>query len=190
MPVTRHKGGFNRSLRPASKLRIRLVASVIACGALVVIAATGAAASGASSKAVNIAFLNEAITSYTTPMFDTMKTTAAGLNATVTSFNANSDPSTQESQCQDAITSGKYNAILLYSVDNAATVPCAQQAIAAHIPVVPVDSTVGPSASSTAFQVKGIKAQVLGDTLVDDVPTSIDLTKKACAHLRSRARSS
>jgi ribose transport system substrate-binding protein len=163
--------------------RVGLIAAVVACAALLVVAAPGGAtASGGASKPVHIAFLNEAITTYTTPMVNAMKSTATRLHATVAAFNANNDPSTQESQCQDALTSGKYNAMVIYSVDNAAAAPCARQAIAAHVPIVPVDNTVGPSPTSLAIQVNGIKAQVLGDTLVYDVPDTVDLVKKACSH--------
>jgi ribose transport system substrate-binding protein len=163
-------------------VRACLVAGGVACVALLTLAAPGATAAGGAGTPVRIAFLNEAITTYTTPMVNAMKATATQLHASVATFNANNDPSTQESQCQDALTSSKYNALIIYSVDNAAAVPCARQAIAAHVPIVPVDNTVGPSPTSLAIQVKGIKAQVLGDTLVYDVPDTVNLVKKACSH--------
>ena len=151
-------------------------------------ASTAAVSSGSasgssnSSKHVNIAFLNESITSYTIPMTAQMQATAASLNASVKMFNANNDPSTQLSQCQSAITSGQYQAIIAYAVSGAAMVPCATQAIQAHIPFVPVDSPIGPNPTSIQFQVPGIKAQVLGSALSIDANAAVQLVKMACSH--------
>ena len=138
--------------------------------------------SSGSSAPVHIAFLNESLTSYTIPMTDAMKSTAAAHDATVKMFNANNDPSTQLSQCQSAIASGQYQAIVDYPVDGAAAVPCAKQALAAHLTFIPVDSPVGANALSTSVQVPGIKAQVLGAAIGVDANLTIDLVKKACSH--------
>jgi ribose transport system substrate-binding protein len=115
-------------------------------------------------------------------MTDAMQATAAANNASVKMFNANNDPSTQLSQCKEAISSGTYQAIVLYPVDGAASVPCAVQAIQAHIPVIPVDSPVGPDPTSTKIQVPGIKAQVLGSALAIDANAAVSLVKQACSH--------
>ena len=131
---------------------------------------------------MNIAFLNESITSYTTPMTDAMTATAKAHGDTVKMFNANNDPSTQLAQCQSAISSGQYQAILDYAVDGAAAVPCAQKALAAHITFIPLDEPVGPNPSSAAVQVPGIKAQVLGSDLPDDTDNAVALVKMACSH--------
>ncbi len=148
-------------------------------GASSTASASGTASSG---KHVNVAFLNESITSYTIPMTDAMQQAAAADNASVKMFNANNDPSTQNSQCQTAISSGTYQAIVMYPVDGAAAVACATQAMAAHIQFVPVDSPVGKDPTSTAIQVPGIKAQVLGSALNVDVAGTVQLVKMACAH--------
>jgi ribose transport system substrate-binding protein len=111
-----------------------------------------------------------------------MQATAAANNASVKMFNANNDPSTQLSQCKEAITSGAYQAIVLYPVNGAAAVPCAVQAIQAHIPIVPVDAPVGPNPTSTQIQVPGIKAQVLGSALAIDASAAVSLVKQACSH--------
>jgi ABC-type sugar transport system substrate-binding protein len=172
--------------------RRRALASVlVAAIAVVGITSVSSAASKprvaarvAASK-VHIAFLNESITSYTIPMTDSMQSTAAAHNASVRMFNANNDPSTQLSQCESAISSGQYQAILEYPVDGAAAVPCAQRAIAAHIKFIPVDSPVGPNASSTAVQVPGIQAQVLGEALPIDASVNVQLVKEACSHFKA-----
>jgi ribose transport system substrate-binding protein len=135
-----------------------------------------------AASTVHIAFLNESLTSYTIPMTQSMQSTAAGHHATVKMFNANNDPSTQLSQCLSAISSGQYQAILDYPVDGAAAVPCAQRAIASHIAFIPLDSPVGTNPSSTAIQVPGIKAQVLGAALAVDAHIAVQLVQKACSH--------
>lgn len=141
---------------------------------------TGAGSSH-SNKPVRVAFLNQSITSYTIPMTQSMQSAAAADNATVKMFNGNNDPSTQLAQCKDAI-SGGYQAIVLYPDSGAAAVPCVTQAVAAHVQVVPVDSPVGPNPTSTAIQVPGIKAQVLGSALGIDANAAVTLVKEACSH--------
>jgi ABC-type sugar transport system substrate-binding protein len=111
-----------------------------------------------------------------------MQQAATANNASIKMFNANNDPSTQSSQCQTAVSGGNYQAIIIYPVDGAASVACARQAIAAHIPIIPLDSPVGKDPTSTAVQVPGIKAQVLGSALNVDVAATVHLVKMACSH--------
>ncbi len=138
--------------------------------------------SSSTGKHVSVAFLNEIITSYTIPMTDSMEAAAKADNASVKMFNGNDDPSTQEAQCATAITSGTYQAILEYPVNGAAAAACARLAVAHHIAFVPLDSPVGPDPTSTAIQVPGIKAQVLGSALSIDANASVQLVKMACSH--------
>lgn len=187
------RGRLNSRSRASLWVSVVVAAiAVAACGSSSSSSSTASGASGtatsastaaaSSSKPVHIAFLNESLTSYTIPMTDSMMSTAAAHGATVKMFNANNDPGTQLSQCESAISSGQYQAILDYPVDGAAAVPCAQKAIAAHIVFIPTDSPVGANAASTAVQVPGIKAQVLGAALKVDSNLSIDVVKQACSH--------
>jgi ABC-type sugar transport system substrate-binding protein len=167
---------------PAAVL-LAIGAIMAGCGSSSSSSSTSAKTTGStkSSKPVRVAFLNQSITSYTIPMTQSMQAAAAANNATLKMFNGNNDPSTQLAQCKEAI-SGGYQAIILYPDSGAAAVPCVVQANAAHVQVVPVDSPVGPNPTSTAIQVPGIKAQVLGSALAIDANAAVTLVKEACSH--------
>jgi len=139
------------------------------------------ASASTSAKPIRIAFLNQGITSYTGPMADSIESVAAANHGSVKVFPANDDPALQLSQCEDAINGG-YQVILIQAVNHAAAIPCVEKAVAAHVVVVPVDQPIGPNPASSAIQVAGIKAQVLGSALNVDVRLTVSLVEQACSH--------
>jgi ribose transport system substrate-binding protein len=157
--------------------------TVAACGSSSSSTSSGTAAASStasSNKPVHAAFLNVSITSFTKPMMAGLDAQAAKSGATVDKFSAENDPQKQLTQCQDAIASGKYNAIIVDAVDNAAIVPCIKQAAAAKIATVALDSPVGPDRASPKLQVPELKAQVIMPLSLD-VDTTVKLVKQACA---------
>jgi ribose transport system substrate-binding protein len=162
-----------------------LIGTVAACGSSS--SSSTSTSSGESTgssttanKPVRIAFLNESITSYTKPMMKGMDAQAAQMGAKVDKFSAENDPQKQLTQCQDAIASGKYQALVVYAVDNAAIVPCVKQAKAANIKVVGLDSPIGPDKASAALQTPELSGQVILPLSLD-VNTTVKLVKQACA---------
>lgn len=76
-------------------------------------------------------------------------------------FNANFDPQKQLQQCTDAITSGRFNAIVLMAVDGAAVAPCVTQAKDADIPVVALENPAGPDRNKIEPQLDGVVGSVV-----------------------------
>lgn len=179
-----------------SKRRRRSIATALVLGTTVALAACGssnsssttsasnsgasATSTAASTQHVNLAYLMIYRGSFPNGTLGPVNQVAAANNASVTVFSANEDTTQQASQCQDAIASHKYQGILIYPVDNAAAVPCVKQAIAAGIKVVDLDTTLGPSFTSTAIQVPGLSGQVLFN-IDADVAGTTSLIEKACS---------
>jgi ribose transport system substrate-binding protein len=95
-------------------------------------------------KAARIAYFLQGNTSYNQASAEKATEVATAKGATISVLSGDFDPSKQFSQCQDAITTGRYNAFVIYPVDGAGILPCVRQAIAAGIKVVALDSPLGP----------------------------------------------
>lgn len=105
-------------------------------------AATGSTAAPAK-KAVIAGFVVDMANPYETGLVSGEKNEAAAQGASITMFGAKSDPQVQVGQCQDALSTKKYNVFLIKAVNGATMVPCARQAIAQGIKVVAVDTPLG-----------------------------------------------
>jgi ribose transport system substrate-binding protein len=110
------------------------------------------------------------------------ETIAREKNATLTTFVSNADSQLQYRQCQDAITSGKFNAFLLVAVDGPAMVPCAKQAIKAGITVVSLATPLGADPATVRPQVPGVAGVVLKPSTSDGLG-SAQLMIQACGKL-------
>jgi ribose transport system substrate-binding protein len=85
---------------------------------------------------------------------------AKKFNVSVDVFNGELNPTAQASQCQDAITSGRFAAIVVSSLAGPTMVPCAAQAEGAGIPLVAMSTAVGPEVASKTPQEPGVVANV------------------------------
>ena len=93
-----------------------------------------------------------------------------------------STPKKQVQQCQDAIQSGRYNAIVLAPVAPATGIPCVAAAKAASIPVVNLEGVVGQDPNDLEPQVDG----VVGSVLLAPIPNAealTEITRRACEGL-------
>jgi ribose transport system substrate-binding protein len=124
-------------------------------------ATSPAAASSPSGKTLHIAYLSFAVAnSYDAPMLAAAKTAASAGNATLTVFDANNSPQTQFSQFQNAISSGKYDGIIVQPILGTGLTGLVTQAVAKGIKVVNIDQILGPDYTTDAPQVKGLSANV------------------------------
>ena len=108
-----------------------------------------AAADASAQEPVQLAVFHPVLgNSYTKAVSDGVSDTAAKLNATVDVFGSDPpfDATSQSNQLQDAITSGKYDAFIIYAVDGNAVVADVEDAIAAGIKVIAADVVIGPDA--------------------------------------------
>ena len=79
-----------------------------------------------------------------------------GSGGKVTTFNPQFDPATQLSQCQDAISQNRYNAIVITPLNNSSALPCARAAHAAKIPLIVDGTAVGKDSDSVQPQADGV----------------------------------
>jgi ribose transport system substrate-binding protein len=120
-----------------------------------------AAAPSANEEPLEIAYLSFAVAnSYDAPMLAAAQAAAQNNNAKLTVFDAGLDPSKQATQLQDAIGSGKYDAIITQPLNGAGLVKGVQDAIAADIAVGNIDQILGADQTTAEAQVEGLSANV------------------------------
>ncbi len=170
-----------RTSRPGSAAYMRPVAAAF-MAALLLAACGGTAATTNpnTAKTLQIAYLSFAVAnSYDAPMLAAAQATAAANNAKLTVFDANNSPDTQFAELQDAITSGKYDGILLQPIFGPGLETLVKEAITKKIPVGVVDQILGSDLSSDKGQVNGLSANaVFAQTEIGRKQG--DLVLKAC----------
>ena len=114
-----------------------------------------------TAKTLEIAYLSFAVAnSYDAPMLAAAQAAAAAGNAKLTVFDANLDPAAQTKQLQDAVASGKYDAIITQPLYGAGLVEDVKKAIAAGIAVGNIDQVLGSDMTTADSQVEGLSANV------------------------------
>lgn len=178
----KRNGGIHR------RSRVMLAGAVVALLALTVMvggcgggdddsgSTTGTEDSG--SKPINIAFLAGVVDASYTPAQEAGL--REGSEGDLQIFNPEFDPTKQNEQCQDAIASQRYDAIVLTPLDNTSSIPCAAEAASAGIPLVVDGTAIGPDPNDLEPQVEGVIASVIyiPETLGD---YTWDAIQKACA---------
>lgn len=109
-----------------------------------------------------------------------MEAVAAANNAEVTEFDAQFDPGLQTTQFQDVIASGKYDGVILVSINGIASAPDIAAAIDAGTEVVILNQVVGEDFSTSEPQVPGVSANVMAAPFVNGKRLGA-LTVLACA---------
>ncbi|HWI22537.1 MAG TPA: sugar ABC transporter substrate-binding protein [Baekduia sp.] len=134
-------------------------------------------------KAPKVAFISWAYTDYTQAEEKGMKEAAEKLGGSVKVFNAAFDPQKINKDCQDAITSARYNAFVIAPIDRASAIPCVRAAKAAGIPVATIEKTLGTDPSKewdVEPQVDGVVA-VNANKLQTQVDAQAEMLKTVCA---------
>ena len=108
---------------------------------------SGSSSAGAtqSGKTVSIGFIGfgDAVT-FTQAVYKAMQTQAGTSGASVTLIDGGLDPKKQANAMQDAITSGKYSALVVEPNDAVSLAVQVRAAAKAHINVIALDYTFGP----------------------------------------------
>jgi ABC-type sugar transport system substrate-binding protein len=89
------------------------------------------------------------------------------------------DPVAQSTLLCDAATSGRYEAIVMQTIDSASIVECAKQAVAAGIDIVTIEFPIGPDVTADELQLEGIVAQIRED-VVGIATAQADAAIKTC----------
>lgn len=118
----------------------------------------------------------------------------AGVNAgkkagfAVTTFTPNNDPKLEATQVQDAITSGKYKAFWMATLDPISMAPVVKQAVAKGIKVGQADYTFGGQAAQLKLKATpGITTTVGSDQVLSQT-SLVTMTNDACAQAVGRGK--
>ena len=137
---------------------------------------------GSGGETVNIAYVTYAYTDFVVAEEEGMKEVVEADGGSVRVFNANFDAQKLLKDCQDVVSSGRYNAIVLAPVDAATGQPCVAAAAAADIPVVTIENVVGEDPNDAQPQVDGVVG-VVAITPETNADALLGLLEKACADL-------
>ena len=140
----------------------------------------GGSAGGSGDEAVNVAYLSYAYTDFVQAEEEGLKKVVEGGGGSVRMFNANFDAQKLLKDCQDAVSSGRYNAIVLAPVDPATGRPCVAAAAGADIPVVTIENVVGEDLDAIEPQVDGVVGAV-AITPERNAEPLLQLLEEACA---------
>ncbi len=167
-------------MRKTNRRRVALAAS----GLAVVVAAVMAVTAGAAAKkTVNIAYFAPLANTYVqAEIVGINKVLAKNKNVKLTKFDSGFDATKQFNQVQDAITQKKFDGFILLPLDSVGLVPAAEQAIAAGIKVVSLDTPLGPLQTTNKVQVKGASGSVF-DPWTLRATWAVKLIAKACKGL-------
>ncbi|MGH2937183.1 MAG: sugar ABC transporter substrate-binding protein [Solirubrobacterales bacterium] len=132
-----------------------VVALASGCGS----GGSGSSGSSGGSGGADIAFLAGVVDHSYTPA--QVKGLEAGGQGSVQTYNPEFNPTKQVEQCQDAIASQRYDAIVVTPVSNTSAIPCAKEAAAASIPLVVDQTVIGPNLNEIQPQVEGVTGSVI-----------------------------
>lgn len=123
---------------------------------------TSPSSGGGFAKKTRIAYLlaTEAA-GYPLGMKSAGEQVADKYNADIQFFDAQFDPTKQVGQCQDALTSGRFDVIVTLPAASPTMIPCARQAQAKNVPLIATNTPIGTDLTKGAPTVPGVTAQVL-----------------------------
>ena len=111
-----------------------------------------------------------------------MQRVADAANVEMVEFDAQFNPDLQTTQLQDAITSGRYDGIILVALNGPGLVPDVEAALDAGLEVVLFNQIVGNDLTTNEPQVDGIAASIMAPPVVTG-QRAAQITVDACAGL-------
>jgi len=124
---------------------------------------TATALSGAAmAEDFQVAYLSaSSANTWLAKSFEEMQTVAAANGVTLTEFDGQFDPAKQTAQTQDVIASGRYDGMIIASINGPGAMPDIENAIAQGMKVVILNQVIGPDLTTSDPQVPGVSASVL-----------------------------
>lgn len=159
--------------------KTRAGVALLATGALVV---GTAAMVGAQSPAAgaNVAYLSaSSANTWLQASKVEMDKIAAENGITITEFDGQFNPDTQQAQLQDAIASGQYQGMIVSALNGVGLLPDLQAAAAAGVKIVALNQIIGPALDTADPQDPSVVASVLAPPLRSGQRLG-ELTLKAC----------
>jgi len=132
-------------------------------GAITTSAGAGTTQQGGSQgERVRVAYLLATqAAGYPQGMLRAAQEAARANNVDLQVFDAQFDPQRQVSQCQDAVTSGRFDAIVALPAASPPMIACARAAQREDIPLIATNTPVGDDLESPTSDVPGVTSQVL-----------------------------
>jgi ribose transport system substrate-binding protein len=141
---------------------------------------TSEATSTTAGEAQQVAWLNASTANtFLQASREGMDSVAEANNIEITEFDAQFDPELQQRQLRDAITSGKYDGIVVTAIVGPALIPDIEDAVAKGIEVVILNQVVGEDLTTSDPQVDGVAASVVSPPAHDGERVG-DATVAAC----------
>jgi ribose transport system substrate-binding protein len=103
---------------------------------------------------------NDPANSYDNAIFAGIESVAARSQSTIETFFAAFDPATQLAQCDQAVSSSRYDGLIIIAASATEILPCVERAQAAGIAVAAVDLPIGEDPTTVQPQVEGVVASV------------------------------
>jgi ribose transport system substrate-binding protein len=159
--------------------RFKRMALALGLAAVVGGAVIASGASGAAPIKIAVFYYNPSpygVASYKAAQLEAKK--LGGIQ--ITTFDANNDPTLQNTQMTDAITTGKYKAFWVWALNGVAEAPVIKQAEAKGIKVAVADYTLGDLNSQlTLTPTKGL-VSTIGGSIGKQEQAFVNLIKEAC----------
>jgi ribose transport system substrate-binding protein len=133
--------------------------------------AEGSSAEGGRSVSPIAFFATGAANSYVQATFEAAKAEAERRGLEIELVDGEFDPTVQEKQIQDAITSGQFNSFIIQANDGAGIAPVVKEAIEAGYNVAAYGTPIGPDPTIAEPQVEGVIT-----TTSEDVETGAKVT--------------
>ncbi|HEX2196732.1 MAG TPA: sugar ABC transporter substrate-binding protein [Actinomycetota bacterium] len=114
----------------------------------------------AEEEPVRVAFFGTELNEFLAVIMDGAKSAVEEAGGTMQIFDSEFDPAKQFSQVQDAIAADRFDAFIIAPWDGPGLVPVVEEAEAAGIPVVSVNSPIGTKITELEPQVEGVVAAV------------------------------
>ncbi|WP_353649872.1 sugar ABC transporter substrate-binding protein [Nakamurella sp. A5-74] len=143
---------------------------------------SGSSGGGSTGKTLSVGFFGFAkANSFAQAAWAGVQEAAAANNATATFIDSNFDGPTQVNQLQDAVTSKRYDVVVIQANDGTAITPAVKQALAAGIKVVVEFTPIGGKFDTIEPQVDGVISIV--DTPTNNGAGLAELGLGACKKL-------
>jgi ribose transport system substrate-binding protein len=140
----------------------------------------GSTAGAKDAQGFDVAYLSvSSANTFLQPARKAMDEVAKKADVTITEFDAQFKPGEQAKQINDIIAAGKYEGIVIASVDGAAIIPDLEAAIASGIQVAVLSQVIGTSFETADPQFEGVAVSVLTPPLGSGKRLGM-LTAEAC----------
>lgn len=134
-----------------------------------------------TSEPVRIAAFGPIENGYTNVILEGIEEGAARVGDSVRIFDTGFDAAKQYTQVEDAIASGRYQALVIFPLAATNLIALVERAADAGITIIALNNALGPDLAEVTPQVPGVVASVMEDQVNDEAKVFAETTALACA---------